>query len=104
MSVHKKNDQLDTENYRPQVCRPPLTKTLKSFLLIKSQLSDYLTAYRKRHSCKTALLTLTENWKNALDDGERVGLLSTDMSKALDCLKNHLLLGILEGYSLKQAV
>ena len=97
MSVHKKNDQLDTENYRPQVCRPPLTKTLKSFLLIKSQLSDYLTAYRKRHSCETALLTLTEKWKNALDDDD-------DMSKALDCLKNHLLLGILEGYSLKQAV
>ena len=42
---------------------------------------------------------LTGKWKNALDDGERVGLLSTDMSKAFDCLDNCLLHGILEDYS-----
>ena len=29
---------------------------------------------------------LTEKWKNAIDNGESVGLLSTDMSKAFDCL------------------
>jgi len=81
-----------------------INKNFEKLLANQIQLSDYLAAYKKRHSCETTLLTLTEKWKNALDDGERVGLLSTDMSKAFDCLKNHLLLGILEGYSFKQAV
>ena len=27
--------------------------------------SDNLTAYRKRNSCETALVSLTENWKKA---------------------------------------
>jgi hypothetical protein len=46
------------------------------------RLSEYLTAYRKSHSRETALLMLTEKWRNALDNGEIVGLLTTDMSKA----------------------
>ena len=29
---------------------------------------------------------LTERWKKAVDEGEYVGLLSTDMSKAFDCM------------------
>ena len=61
-----------------------------------SRLSEYLTAYRKRHSCETALLFLTESWRQALDNGECVGLLSTDMSKAFDSMLPPLLLAKLK--------
>ena len=63
------------------------------------RLCDHLTAYRKRHSCKTVLLYLTESWRHSLDNGECVGVLSTDMSKAFDCLFPPLMLAKLRAYS-----
>ena len=64
-----------------------------------SRLCDYLTAYRKRYSCDTALLYLTECWRLSLDNGECVGLLSTDMIKAFDCMYPPLLLAKLRAYN-----
>ena len=55
-------------------------------------LSDYLTAYRKRHSCETALMLQTKSWRLAVDKKECVGLVSTDISKAFNCMQ-HLPLG-----------
>ena len=55
-------------------------------------LSTYSTAYRKTHSCETTVIRLVEDWKLSLDWNFRVGILSTDMSKAFDCLQHALLL------------
>jgi hypothetical protein len=63
-----------------------------------SRLSEYLTD-KKRHSCETALLFLTESWRQALDNGECVGLLSTDMSKTFDSMLPPLLLAKLKAYN-----
>ena len=57
-----------------------------------------MTAYRKHHSCETALLALIENWRMALDDHKVVGVLSTDMSKAFDSLYHPLVLAKLKAY------
>ena len=50
------------------------------------------SAYRKRYSCETTLVRLVEDWKRSLDNNHTVGVLSTDMSKAFDCLSPVLLL------------
>lgn len=49
-----------------------------------------LTAYRNRHSCATALLTLIEDWKQSFDSKQLVSVLSTDISKAFESLNHSL--------------
>ena len=61
-------------------------------------LSNCLTAYRKQNSCKTTLIKLMEDWKEALDHSNVVGILSTDLSKAFDSLHPPLLLAKLKAY------
>ena len=61
-----------------------------------SRLSNRLSAYRKRHNCETALIMMTEYWRKALDNGENIGLLQTDMSKAFDSLYHPLMLAKLK--------
>lgn len=42
--------------------------------------------YRKYHSCPTAPLALTEQWKENLDNHNIIGTIAIDLSKAFDCL------------------
>ena len=81
---------------------PPLTKFLNSLLsnqgtqFMEPYLSNCLTAYRKQNSCETTLIKLMEDWKEALDTSNVVGILSTDLSKAFGSLHPPLLLAKLK--------
>ena len=65
--VHKKNDKLQKENYRPVTVQIVINKIFEQLLSsqitghFNNRLCDHLTAYRKRHSCETALLYLIES-------------------------------------------
>ena len=48
------------------------------------RLSDAITPYRAKNSCETTLIRLTETWRAELDSKKIVGILSSDMSKALN--------------------
>ena len=63
-------------------------------------LSDFLSAYRKHHSCHTTLLRLVEDWKKSLDDGKLVAMVAMDLSKAFDSLPHSLLISKLRAYGL----
>ena len=84
----KKDDPHEKENYRTITVQITVNKLFEQLLSkqlsygFNNKLCDKLTAYRKNNSCETALLSLTENWKLALDEHKVVGILSTDMSKA----------------------
>ena len=69
----------------------PLGSTYKT-------LYSKMTAYRKTHSCETTLLGLIEDWKQAVHSKQLVCVLSTDMSKAFDCLSHFLTIKKLEAY------
>lgn len=55
-------------------------------------LSDFISSYRKFHSCETALLKLTEEWRPMFDKGELVVVVSMDLSKPFNIIDHDLLL------------
>ena len=102
--VHKKDDRLDERNYRPITLLSTVDKVFESMTSIQvnnhfdSKLDPCISAYRKKHSCETTLLRLTEDWKLAVDSEQFIGILSTDMSKAFDSLHPSLMINKLKAY------
>lgn len=102
--IHKKDDKMARENYRPITLLPCASKVLEKLVgvQVNSGFGDriYLhsSVYRKAHSCETTLINLVEDWRLARDQGKVVSILSTDMSKAVDSLHPLLLLSKLRAY------
>jgi hypothetical protein len=63
----------------------------------------FLSAFRSRYRCQTALLKIIENWKKALDDNKFVAAILMNLSKAFDCLSHNLLLLKLKTYGLSDS-
>ena len=55
-------------------------------------------AHRKSYGCDTALLRLTEQWRKELDNHKIIGMVSMDLSKALDMLPHDLIVSKLRAY------
>ena len=56
--------------------------------------------YREYYGCPTALLSLTEQWKEGLDKHNIIGKIAIDLSNAFDCLSHGLILEKLKFYGL----
>ena len=65
-------------------------------------LSIYVTAYRKGHSTQHVLIRIIEEWKKGLDDGNFVGAILMDLSKAFDCISHDLLIAKLHAYGIER--
>ena len=63
-------------------------------------LSDRQHAFRKRHSCKTQLATVINDWAKILDDGGQVDTFILDFEKAFDTPSHELLNCKLYGYGI----
>ena len=57
-----------------------------------------LSAFRKGYSCQSLLIKFVEDIKKAIDNGEEVGMIFMDLSKAFDCLPHGLLIAKLHAY------
>ena len=83
--LHKKVNHSVIKKYRPITILAAVNKVFEQLLsnqvtqFMEPYLSNCLTAYRKQNSCKTTLIKLMEDWKEALDNSNVVGILSTDL-------------------------
>ena len=104
VSVYKKNNKCEKENYRPISILSNLSKIYEK--LMYNQLYDYFDnillptqcGFRKGYSAQHCLLVMIEKIKETIDKGNEFGALLTDLSKAFDCINNPLLIAKLYNY------
>ena len=100
----KKDDRLNKNNYRPISVLSVISKIFEKIL--KRQIMEYknnilsplISAYRKNYSTQHVLIRLLEEWRKGLDDGNLVGAILMDLSKAFDCIPHDLLIAKLHAY------
>ena len=108
--LHKSDDKLQVENYRPISVLPVLSKVVER--VVHSQLNAHLHqldflyqqqyGFRRGHSTEQAITQLN-NWVlESMDEGKVTGLLFIDISKAFDSLNHKVLLRKLEHLGLSE--
>ena len=106
--IFKKKDSLCKENYRSVNILTCISKIFERILsdqlmeYFQNLLSPYLSAYRKGYSCQHVILQLTEYWRHALDQGNAVGTIAMDLSKAFDLMPHALLIAKLSSYGVSE--
>ena len=104
--IFKRNDNLCKENYRSiNLLTSKLFENIMSDQLTKyfgDLLCSTLSAYRKRYRCQHVILRLTEYWRRALDNGNAVGTVAMDLSRAFDKMPHALLIAKLNAYGLSE--
>ena len=110
--VFKGGDNTEPCNYRPISILPILSKILERTVF--DQLYPYLNShsliyekqsgFRPNFSTSSALINVTEDWINAIDKGEYVGLIMLDLKKAFDTVNHDILIKKLNNFSISPCV
>ncbi len=97
--MHKSGPTIETNNYRPILILPILSKVLERF--VHSCYSDYLTefklftiaqsGFKKLHSTVTSLVHITDRWLSNIDKGLVTGVVFIDLCKAVDIVNINIL-------------
>ena len=108
--VYKKEEETIKLNYRPVSVLSTISKLferVKYDQLYNKFLPTFsvnMSGFPLRgHSCCTALLKLTDDWRTALDQKKDVGVVAIDPSKAFDSICHNLLLAKLKAYGLRDS-
>ena len=102
--VHKKDDETSKTNYRPISVLSVIPKVFEKlqfdqlYSVFTPVFSDNVSGFLRGHSCCSALLKLTDDWRQALDNKKDVAVIAIDLSKAFDSICHNLLLAKLKAY------
>ena len=102
--VFKRGIDTNKANYRPFSILTSLSKVFEKVIYdqtwnaFQNVLSSNLSGFMKTHSCCTALLKMTEDWRNSIDNKEAVAAVAVDLSKAFEPINHSLLLAKLKAY------
>ena len=91
---------LQESDFRPISLLPPFSKILEkaaniqivAYLLEHDLLDPYQSAYKKSHSTFTALLKITDDILDSIDDSDITLLIFLDFSKAFDTINHRILI------------
>ena len=107
--VFKKDEDTRKENYRPVSVLTALSKVYEKVMYDQlyntfcRHLSQNLSRFLTNHSCCTALLKMTEDWRRSLDNRESAMAVAVDLSKAFDSINHNLLFAKLKADDLSQS-
>ena len=104
-----KGDPLHFENYRPisllsnvnKIFEKLVHKRLYSYLNINKCIYELQFGFRAKYSTNHALISLTEQIREALDPGKLVCGVFIDLQKAFDTVDHHIILKKLEFYGVR---
>jgi hypothetical protein len=65
---------------------------------MKQFFHNHLSGFRKGYGCHDILTRIAEDWRQALDNGNTVGTVAIDLSKAFNCMPHGLLLAKVQAY------
>ncbi len=110
-AIHKKNDTMLKENYRPVSVLPALSKVVEGVFVDQlsehfqqqQHLSPCVSGFRKGSDCQGVLIHFSESVKHHLDNGEVADALLIDLSKVFDCFPHDLLVCKMYAYGLSEA-
>ena len=104
--LFKKDDPLLPKNYRPVAILCIVSKVIERAVFL--QIVEYMSSndlfhpnhhgFRADHSTTTAMIQMYDNWVQAVDRGELVGVCMLDMSAAFDVVDHDLLIKKLKLY------
>ena len=95
----QKGKKLDPNNCRPisllsvpgKLLERVIYKSVDDHTLSNNVLNNRQWGLRKGYSTESLLLHLTESWKRALDNGNKVGVIFLYFSRAFDCVDHTIL-------------